>query len=1090
MIRFTKAKMLQKAKPRSRGDKKTALDKLYSYLNAAEPEAIEFLVSFWNTQAQGVTYVELREAYLAGEITPQLYQRWTEDYSRFIQNELAPLWAQAAQAGTAEVSAKYPKFVYEPSISAAMGFIKEHGAELVTNITEEQRRALNAVVSHISGYTAITPDEAARMIRPTVGLTVGQTLANVRHRQAVEQAYLKAHPNCNPETAKRKAEESAARYAGRQHRYRAQNIARTELAFAYNAGHYGATRDAQEQGYIGDCTKTYLTADDERVCPICGVLDGEKRNMSEPFSFGKLLPPAHPSCRCAVAYEEIPGTNLNPSSNNDIIEAETSSAALSQQPTIPPDIPIPDGMTYQKQLHLGGTGEMHLYTDASGNEWIFKPAQSKGGSPELFRAYSQEAGYKIQCIVDPDTAVPVGVGTLDGRFGAFQRRIDTVDGTNFKVWQHSSDPLPAGAVEQFQRENVTDWLLGNFDSHGGNFVTDNSGRMIGIDKEQAFKYIKDPASHKMSFTYHPNSKYGETEPIYNTLYRRYANGEIDIDLQDTLKFIQRVEAIPDAEYRQIFRNYAESVCGGNGKTAEQLLDSIVERKQKLRETFRDFYTELEADRKGIAAPFRWADELTDTVAPKKPKKPKQSKPKPQVSTQAVPGQRTESGYRVSDVLNDITVLPQNSHGVAIRSDGGMVEGLNLTGRRINIDGSDYYEISGKLTENAWAQATRNIKRRGHAGKIEFLQQGASAGTYSTSQPKCLELDGYKMATPDSTFEIYSDYTGKKQFGMGGYFRVRVPATGSADTDRKAMRNALDTAGLRALTADPTDAEELLLKKARLAWQRDPKAMEHCRNMAGDAKEREIDRILRKAGIDDKRVQGMKLKEVFPGYTTYVDESALMEYKRAGLTHIWAGVDNADAVVAITQSDGFAATNYRCIAGMKTVSSASPDDDMKTGGSDSVFTRIGVNTDRDYSSSFLGSRYRIIIDPEEMMRTDWYAYTYDNYGNAKMDVSDTCAFVPFDQRSTPVEFIRKMNKNYAGSNEIMFRHGISAERFVGISCENDSMRQTLLDKFAAAGVTELRGIPIEDFVITTREIKEDCKRGILGLDFYDNDAPVF
>lgn len=125
-----------------------------------------------------------------------------------------------------------------------------------------------------------------------------------------------------------------------------------------------------------------------------------------------------------------------------------------------------------------------------------------------------------------------------------------------------------------------------------------------------------------------------------------------------------------------------------------------------------------------------------------------------------------------------------------------------------------------------------------------------------------------------------------------------------------------------------------------------------------------------------------------------------------------------------------------------------------------------------------------------MRTDWYAYTYDNYGNAKMDVSDTCAFVPFDQRSTPVEFIRKMNKNYAGSNEIMFRHGISAERFVGISCENDSVRQTLLDKYAAAGVTELRGIPIEDFVITTREIKEDCKRGILGLDFYDNDAPVF
>lgn len=377
MIRFTKAKMLQKAKPRNRGEQKAALDKLYSYLNTAEPEAIEFLVSFWNTQAQGVTYKELREAYLAGEITPQLYQRWTEDYSRFIQNKLAPLWDQAAQAGAAEVSAKYPHFVYEPSISAAMGFIKDHGAELVTNIVEEQRRALNAVVAHISGYTAITPDEAARIIRPTVGLTVGQTLANARHRKAVEEAYLKAHPNCNPETAKHRAAEFAARYAGRQHRYRAQNIARTELAFAYNAGHYGATKDAQAQGYIGDCTKTYLTAADERVCRICGALDGEKRNMDELFSFGKLLPPAHPSCRCAVAYEEIPGTNLTPTVDSGTIDAEEQQLEFK-----PEEIPVLDDL---HPAFLGGVPR--------GKPMTFEEADTFRVNPN----YGTDIGYSINC---------------------------------------------------------------------------------------------------------------------------------------------------------------------------------------------------------------------------------------------------------------------------------------------------------------------------------------------------------------------------------------------------------------------------------------------------------------------------------------------------------------------------------------------------------------------------------------------------------------------------------------------------------------------------------------------------------------------
>ena len=75
---------------------------------------------------------------------------------------------------------------------------------------------------------------------------------------------------------------------------------------------------------------------------------------------------------------------------------------------------VPDGMTSNGPVHLGNTGKMYDYTDANGWEWYFKPAQSKGGQYEPFRAYAQEAGYKVQSIVDPDTAVPVGVGTIDG----------------------------------------------------------------------------------------------------------------------------------------------------------------------------------------------------------------------------------------------------------------------------------------------------------------------------------------------------------------------------------------------------------------------------------------------------------------------------------------------------------------------------------------------------------------------------------------------------------------------------------------------------------------------------------------------------
>ena len=323
MIHFTKAKATPQKPKKPKGGKKATLNKLKNFLYQAEPEAVEILVSNFNAQQNAVTYKELREAYLAGGITQKQFEKWQKDYSQLITVSLAPKWEAAAAAAAQEVKDKYPYFVYEPSVSAGMDFIKQHGAELVTNLAFEQRDALNAIIAHVSGYTAVTPDEAARIIRPVIGLTKPQALANARYRESVKAAYLKANPRCREETANKKAAEAAARYAARQHRYRAQNIARTELAFAYNAGHYGATKDAQAHGYIGDCTKTLLTADDERVCPICGSLDGEKRNLDEPFSFGKLLPPVHPSCRCAVAYEEIPGTNLTPAVDSGTIDVQT-----------------------------------------------------------------------------------------------------------------------------------------------------------------------------------------------------------------------------------------------------------------------------------------------------------------------------------------------------------------------------------------------------------------------------------------------------------------------------------------------------------------------------------------------------------------------------------------------------------------------------------------------------------------------------------------------------------------------------------------------------------------------------------------------
>jgi len=314
MIRFTKAR----AKPvikagRKPGEKhRPLLEKLRSFLEREEPDVIEILLRMWQGQENAVTYKEIREAYLAGAISQDQIEAWQRDYSRMVSEKLLPKFQEAADEAAEEMAGMYPGFLYEPHLSESARFAREHGAELVTNLSMEQRDAVNAMIRHVTGYTQATPDEAARMIRPCIGLTKPQALANMRYREKVKEAYLKENPR-KLLTAEGKAKEAAARYAARQHRYRAMSIARTEMAYAYNAGHYGATLDAQRQGFIGDCVKTWVNAGDAisgRMCETCQKMDGESVNINDYFSCGVMLPPLHPHCRCAVAYEEIEGTGI------------------------------------------------------------------------------------------------------------------------------------------------------------------------------------------------------------------------------------------------------------------------------------------------------------------------------------------------------------------------------------------------------------------------------------------------------------------------------------------------------------------------------------------------------------------------------------------------------------------------------------------------------------------------------------------------------------------------------------------------------------------------------------------------------------
>ena len=281
-----------------------ALRKLRTFLDASEPRLVYFLTNLWHAQGRAITYKELREAILAGVLDAAYLEQWHEDYARFVVQYLQPAWEEAMKAAAAEIAAKHPEWTYKPAAEGVEHWMRTRAADFVTNVSQTQIDGLRALITKASTLHDMSVDELSRAIRPMVGLTLQQSEAAMNYFTKLKENGVK------PERAK----DLTIRYSARMHRYRGYNIARTELAFGYNKGMLEATKQAQEEGYLGKMVKVWCTADDERVCKrICAPLDGKVIEMDEDFDFKtkltmpgiKQTPPAHPGCRCTVLYQEV-----------------------------------------------------------------------------------------------------------------------------------------------------------------------------------------------------------------------------------------------------------------------------------------------------------------------------------------------------------------------------------------------------------------------------------------------------------------------------------------------------------------------------------------------------------------------------------------------------------------------------------------------------------------------------------------------------------------------------------------------------------------------------------------------------------------
>lgn len=178
--------------------------------------------------------------------------------------------------------------------------IRQYGVQLVTDgapITEEFAR---------KSFTSGTMYGTTALKRIGVDAVIGESQADWRAIDALKVRNLSALRGITDETNKQIIKELTDgmqlgesipklrdRIAGRvDHigKTRATVMARTEAINAFTQG--AELRYAQ----AGIEKLEWLTAGDDRVCPICGPLDGKVFTVASRHE----RPPIHPNCRCAI----------------------------------------------------------------------------------------------------------------------------------------------------------------------------------------------------------------------------------------------------------------------------------------------------------------------------------------------------------------------------------------------------------------------------------------------------------------------------------------------------------------------------------------------------------------------------------------------------------------------------------------------------------------------------------------------------------------------------------------------------------------------------------------------------------------------
>lgn len=177
-------------------------------------------------------------------------------------------------------------------------YAETQAGQLITALSDSARETVRTILggSLRGEYTGVS---AARRLRDVIGL-------HPRWAEAVEATrersyrYQVAQGKAESK-AREMADRAAAAQAKRLLKRRAENVARTEIITSENLGRFASWNEAVAQGVMGRNARKEWNTEVGAACDDCKAMDGEIARWDQPFSNGLLMPPGHPSCRCAAS---------------------------------------------------------------------------------------------------------------------------------------------------------------------------------------------------------------------------------------------------------------------------------------------------------------------------------------------------------------------------------------------------------------------------------------------------------------------------------------------------------------------------------------------------------------------------------------------------------------------------------------------------------------------------------------------------------------------------------------------------------------------------------------------------------------------